>query len=166
MRGDPWMRYLSDDYPDNCRPIDLQSLRLGGVDELIKSLGHRIRELRVQRGWSQEEFADVCGVHRTYMGHLERGEKNVSFSSLVRVAAALSLPISELFTDLERAGTAAKDRPQKPPRGNGGEALNKDTLLKKLAVLERGVASLKEVILRSGQPSRKSGRPVRSRRQA
>src|SRR5580658_2481746 len=133
------MRYLSDGYSDNCRPIERQSLRLRGVDELLKSLGQRIRELRVQRGWSQVEFADVCGVHRTYMGHLERGEKNVSFSSLVRVAGALSLPISELFTDLERSGAVAKDQARRPPRGNSGEVLNKDTLLKKLAVLERGL---------------------------
>src|SRR5580658_10270452 len=109
------MRYLSDGYSDNCRPIERQSLRLRGVDELLKSLGQRIRELRVQRGWSQEEFAEVCGVHRTYMGHLERGEKNVSFSSLARVAGALSLPISELFTGLEGAGMPTKEQARQQP---------------------------------------------------
>lgn len=161
--GNTTMRYLSDDYPYNCRPIDRQSLRLMAMDELIKSLGRRIRELRVQRGWSQEEFADVCGVHRTYIGHLERGEKNVSFSSLARVAGALSIPISELFTDLERAGMQAKEQAQ-PPRRNSGDRLNKDTLLKKLAVLERGVQSLKEVVLGRVQQSPKSHHSRRSSR--
>ena len=85
------MRYLSDDYPDICRPKDRRFPTLGEVDELLQRLGRRIRDLRTQRGWSQEQFADVCGVHRTYMGHLERGEKNLSFSSIVRVANALDV---------------------------------------------------------------------------
>ena len=149
------MRYPLYDYPDSCRPIGLQSLRLRRVDELLKSLGRRIRELRAQREWSQEEFAAICGMHRTYMGHLERGEKNVSFSSLARVAGALSLPISELFKDLERDGMTAKERGRKAPRRTTTDELSRDTLLKKLAVLERGVQSLKEVVL-SSRPSPKS----------
>jgi transcriptional regulator with XRE-family HTH domain len=64
-------------------------------------LGRRIRELRAARGWSQEDFAEVCGVHRTYVGHLERGEKNVSFGTLVRVAEALGVKLSELFKGIE-----------------------------------------------------------------
>jgi transcriptional regulator with XRE-family HTH domain len=84
-------------------------------------------------------------------GHLERGEKNVSFSSLAKVAGALSVPISDLFTDLERAGTPDKETARRAePRG---DELNRDTLLKKLAVLERGLHSLKEALLRSSQSS-------------
>ncbi len=165
VRGDTWMRYLSDDYPDNCRPIGLQSLRLVRVDDLIKSLGRRIRELRVQRGWSQEEFADVCGVHRTHMGHLERGEKNVSFSSLAKVAGALSVPISDLFTDLERAGIPTKEA-GRPAQRSQTDEFNRDTVLKKLAVLERGFQSLKDVVLRSSQPIFKSQNSKRTNRKS
>jgi transcriptional regulator with XRE-family HTH domain len=74
------------------------------VDHLLKRLGQRIRELRNQKGWSQEEFADVCGVHRTYMGHLERGEKNLSFRSMMRVAGAVDVPLSALFSGLAGCG--------------------------------------------------------------
>jgi transcriptional regulator with XRE-family HTH domain len=78
------------------------------VDDLLKQLGQRIRELRNQKGWSQEEFADVCGVHRTYMGHLERGEKNLSFRSMMRVAEALGVPLSVLFSGLEKGDGDAR----------------------------------------------------------
>jgi DNA-binding XRE family transcriptional regulator len=57
---------------------ELQSLR--------EALGLRIRELRRERGWSQEEFAHQAHVHRTFAGSLERGEKNCSFHALVLIA--------------------------------------------------------------------------------
>jgi transcriptional regulator with XRE-family HTH domain len=79
------------------------------VDPLLRSLGQRIRDLRAARGWSQEEFADVCGVHRTYIGHVERGEKNVSVGTLARVAGAFEIKLSELFAGIED-GVAAKER--------------------------------------------------------
>lgn len=62
-----------------------------------KQFGLRIRELRQQRGWSQEEFADECGVHRTYIGGVERGERNVSLDNIARIAIALDMEISALF---------------------------------------------------------------------
>ena len=64
----------------------------------LQVLGERIRDLRKARGWSQERFADICGVHRTYMGHLERGEKNVSFNTLSRLADALGISLAELVS--------------------------------------------------------------------
>jgi transcriptional regulator with XRE-family HTH domain len=64
--------------------------------------------LRKARGWSQERFADVCGVHRTYMGHLERGEKNVSFNTLVRLSDALGIAMSELLA--EKPGEPGRKR--------------------------------------------------------
>lgn len=54
-------------------------------------LGKRVNELRTAKGWSQEEFAHVSGFHRTYVGQIERGEKNVSFDNLSRVAGALGV---------------------------------------------------------------------------
>ena len=68
---------------------------------LLKALGRRIRELRTEQGYSQEAFADKCGVHRTFMGTVERGESNLSFQNIVKVAITLGVPLSTLFRDLE-----------------------------------------------------------------
>src|SRR5438874_516099 len=46
------------------------------MQAIQKALGARIRELRLKRSWSQEEFADVCGIHRSHMGEIDRGETN------------------------------------------------------------------------------------------
>jgi transcriptional regulator with XRE-family HTH domain len=68
---------------------------------ILKALGQRIRELRTERGYSQEAFADKCGVHRTFMGTIERGESNLSFQNIAKVAATLGVSLSTLFSDLE-----------------------------------------------------------------
>jgi transcriptional regulator with XRE-family HTH domain len=60
------------------------------VKDLLVILGKRIHELRAARKWSQEEFAHVSGLHRTYIGQIERGEKNISFDNLSRVSSVLS----------------------------------------------------------------------------
>jgi transcriptional regulator with XRE-family HTH domain len=68
---------------------------------LLRALGQRIRELRTEQGHSQEGFADKCGVHRTFMGTIERGESNLSFQNIAKVATTLGVPLSTLFRDLE-----------------------------------------------------------------
>jgi transcriptional regulator with XRE-family HTH domain len=68
---------------------------------LLKALGQRIRELRTEQGYSQESFADKCGVHRTFMGTVERGESNLSFQNIAKVATTLGVPLSTLFHGLE-----------------------------------------------------------------
>ncbi len=68
---------------------------------LLRALGQRIRELRAEQGYSQEGFADKCGVHRTFMGTVERGESNLSFQNIAKVATTLGVPLSGLFRDLE-----------------------------------------------------------------
>jgi transcriptional regulator with XRE-family HTH domain len=70
--------------------------------EILKALGQRIRELRSKQGYSQESFADHCGVHRTFMGTIERGESNLSFSNLVKVSEGLGITLSELLSGLEK----------------------------------------------------------------
>jgi len=67
------------------------------VQELQKKIGNRIRSLRLKRGWSQEEFADLCKIHRGHMGQLERGEKNVSIATLEKVGKGLGMTVSALL---------------------------------------------------------------------
>lgn len=67
---------------------------------LQKKLGKRIRQLRKARGYSQESFAFDCGLHRTYVGCIERGEKNITVSNLEKVAKTLNLGMEDLFKDL------------------------------------------------------------------
>lgn len=67
------------------------------ADARLKQLGERVRDLRTRRGRSQEEFAKDCGVHRTYIGHIERGEVNLSILNAYRLADALEVPIEALF---------------------------------------------------------------------
>lgn len=62
-----------------------------------KLLGAVIKEKRKQLGFSQEAFAEKCGVHRTYMGAIERGERNISFMTILHVSNALEIKPSELF---------------------------------------------------------------------
>lgn len=65
------------------------------------ALGLAIRELRRASGVSQEAFAASCGLHRTYIGGIERGERNVSFANLLRIADALDVRPSELLDRYE-----------------------------------------------------------------
>jgi transcriptional regulator with XRE-family HTH domain len=66
------------------------------------AFGRAVREARAQRGISQEELADRSGMHRTYVGGVERGERNLSYTNLLRLAAALELTLSELQQRAER----------------------------------------------------------------
>jgi transcriptional regulator with XRE-family HTH domain len=61
--------------------------------------GNRVRQLRKCRGWSQEDFAHRAGLDRSYMGGVERGERNVSLENICLIAKALGVPAAELFTD-------------------------------------------------------------------
>jgi transcriptional regulator with XRE-family HTH domain len=60
--------------------------------------GRRVRELRVERGWSQEELAERSRLHRNYVGGVERGERNVGLDNIVALAKALGVPPADLFT--------------------------------------------------------------------
>ncbi|MDF9809747.1 MAG: helix-turn-helix transcriptional regulator [Aurantimicrobium sp.] len=72
-----------------------------GVREIQqrKAFGDRIRALRSEQGLSQEEFAHEIGLDRTYIGGVERGERNVSLDNIHRIASALDVSPSELFTN-------------------------------------------------------------------
>jgi transcriptional regulator with XRE-family HTH domain len=59
--------------------------------DLQRAVGRNLKECRRERGLSQEAFADAVGVHRTYMGGLERGERNLTLKSLERIAERIGL---------------------------------------------------------------------------
>lgn len=74
----------------------------GGRDRQIqRKLGERVRALRTEKGFSQEGFADACGLHRTYMGSIERGETNPTLGSLATIARALKVTTSKLLEGVD-----------------------------------------------------------------
>ncbi len=78
--------------------------------ELYVRLGGRIRDLRTERGWSQEDLADVAGLHRNYVGSAERGERNLTINSLHALAGAFGLSLSGLLESLDRGLKTDRDR--------------------------------------------------------
>ena len=68
--------------------------------DILSRLGSRVRDLRKERGFSQEAFAAKCGIDRTYLGGIERGERNVAIRNITLIADGLGVSISELFHDL------------------------------------------------------------------
>ncbi len=64
-----------------------------------KQFGAVVRTYRTTQGYSQEAFADACGLHRTYIGAIERGERNVSIDNIARIADALGVRIADLFLE-------------------------------------------------------------------
>ena len=62
-----------------------------------KIFGARVRALRTEKGWSQEDFAFECGLHRTYISAVERGERNISLENIKKIANTFRINIAELF---------------------------------------------------------------------
>lgn len=65
---------------------------------ILRILSDNLRSLRSQKGLSQEELAELCGIHRTYVGSVERGERNLTLSSLELFAAAFQISVPLLLT--------------------------------------------------------------------
>lgn len=66
-------------------------------EPILLAFGQRVQELRKERNLSQEQLADLAGVHRTYIGMIERAEKNITLCNIERIAKALKLDIKDLF---------------------------------------------------------------------
>ncbi len=66
--------------------------------KILEYFGVRVRELRKQRGLSQEKLAELAGVHRTYIGMIERAEKNLTLTNIERISKALDTKIAEIFS--------------------------------------------------------------------
>lgn len=74
----------------------------------LKQFGQRIRELRLAAEMSQEELADRAGLHRTYIGGIERGERNIGLLNVFRLATTFSLPVADLFPSKPHSTAAAQ----------------------------------------------------------
>ncbi len=66
-------------------------------EPILLAFGQRVQELRKQRNLSQEQLAELAGVHRTYIGMIERAEKNITLRNIENIANALSVKIKDLF---------------------------------------------------------------------
>ncbi len=93
------------------------------MESVKRRFGQSIRELREERGWSQEEFAEQCGLHRTYIGGIERGERNVGLVNIERIAVALRVSIADLFEQRGADATRSPNRISSPrsrrPKAHG-----------------------------------------------
>jgi transcriptional regulator with XRE-family HTH domain len=63
--------------------------------------GSNVRRIRKSLGLSQEELAEKIGIHRTYIGSIERGERNISLNNIIAIAQALNTPIAKLFEGIK-----------------------------------------------------------------
>jgi transcriptional regulator with XRE-family HTH domain len=75
-----------------------------------RSFGLRVRALREALGQSQEALAEIAGLHRTYVGSVERGERNVTLSNIYALADALGVPAQELLRDESQTPTKQRQR--------------------------------------------------------
>lgn len=69
--------------------------------DITKELGLRIRYHRKEKHITQEKLAEICSLHPTYIGQIERGEKNATVESIYRIARGLDIPISKLLENVE-----------------------------------------------------------------
>lgn len=67
--------------------------------EILKKFGNRIRDLRKERKISQEELAHLANLHRTYIGMIERAEKNITLVNIEKIATSLNVKIKSLFDE-------------------------------------------------------------------
>ena len=75
------------------------------MSDIAKIIGQRIRNYRTKKGLSQEKLAELAGCHPTYIGQLERGEKNATLESVEKIASAMDISLSELFDKLGKSGS-------------------------------------------------------------
>lgn len=73
---------------------------------IAKIIGQRIRNYRTEKRFSQEKLAEMSGCHPTYIGQIERGEKNATIESIEKIACAMDVPLSKLF---EKIGEDSSD---------------------------------------------------------
>ena len=67
--------------------------------EVLRNIGQNIRKYRKQKGWSQEDLAFECELHRTYIGAVERGEKNITILNLLKIKEKLGVRLRDLYQE-------------------------------------------------------------------
>lgn len=80
--------------------VKAQEFRRGKVADLLR-FGDAVRKQRKAHGFSQEAFGDVCGIDRSYMGGIERGEHNLALVNILKIIKALGMQPSEFFKALD-----------------------------------------------------------------
>lgn len=70
-------------------------------NDLLFAFGQTVRKLRISKDISQEKFADMCSLHRTYISDVELGKRNVSLENIGKMSEALDMHISDLFKEVE-----------------------------------------------------------------
>ncbi len=70
-------------------------------NDLLFAFGQTVRKLRLSKDISQEKFADMCDLHRTYISDVELGKRNVSLENIEKMTKALDIRISEFFQEVE-----------------------------------------------------------------
>ena len=89
------------------------------MQALQKQVGRRIRELREKKGLSQEALAGICNLHRTYVGLIERGERNLTLSTIAVVADGLGVAPAELLSAVDsKAATERVSKTKIPTPAN------------------------------------------------
>ena len=81
------------------------------MSEIAKSIGQRIRNYRNQLGLSQEKLAELSGCHPTYIGQIERGEKNATLESIDKISSALNVSLSTLFEKINSTDETGRNIP-------------------------------------------------------
>lgn len=71
------------------------------MSDILVRYGKAVRKLRMKKNISQEDFADMCGLHRTYISHVELGKRNLSLENIEKIAQALDMSLAEFFKELE-----------------------------------------------------------------
>ena len=81
------------------------------MSDIAKILGQRIRNYRTAKGLSQERLAELSGCHPTYIGQIERGEKNATIESIEKISTALQISLSQLFEKLGKGEVEVRNIP-------------------------------------------------------
>lgn len=68
--------------------------------DILKDFGLRVKQLRLERNWTQQDLADRSGFHKNYIGMVERGERNISLRNIEMLAEAFKISINDLFLNL------------------------------------------------------------------
>ena len=81
------------------------------MSDIAKTLGARIRSYRTANKLSQEKLAELAGCHHSYIGQIERGEKNATIESIEKIARALNVSLSKLFEKIDTQQTGERNLP-------------------------------------------------------